>query len=284
MTSDPASGKPAVSDTPWPRAMPGIGRTLTVRQELACMLRILAQAGWQENLSGHITWVASPDDIAAVTGMSVDAAASAHPGAMWVNPWGMWWEEVSASDIVLVSPDGGFLHGRWDVTPAVFIHTELHRARPDAAIVVHNHPYHATLLANLGELPEIVHQNSILFWDELVMVDEYAGVVEDATAGAALADAIGAASAALLRNHGAIVTGSSPGEACYKAVTLERMCRFHVDALATGRKPRPIDGSSTPAARDAVAAVKALLQRNTPDAFWHGAVRRLLRREPDVLD
>ncbi len=273
------------SDSTWPRAMPGIGRELTVQQELACMLRILAHEGWQENLSGHITWVASPsgDEAAPAAGAQPSIVAD-HPGAMWVNPWGMWWEEVTASDIVLVSPEGQNLSGKWDVTPAVFIHTELHRARPDAAIVVHNHPYHATLLANLGELPEIVHQNSILFWDDIVMVDEYGGVVEDASAGAALANAIGPASAALLRNHGAIVTASTPGEACYKAVTLERMCRFHADALATGRTPRPIDGSSTSARRDEVMAVKGLLQRNTPDAYWHGAVRQLLRREPGVLD
>ncbi len=245
------------------------------------MLRILAHEGWQENLSGHITWVADAGEVGAVTSPSV---AVDQPGAMWVNPWGLWWDEVKASDIVLVSPDGQILHGKWDVTPAVFIHTELHRARPDAAIVVHNHPYHATLLANLGVLPEVVHQNSILLHGELVLVDEYGGVVETADAGAALAAAVGAASGALLRNHGAIVTASTPGAACYKAVTLERMCRFHVDALRAGRVPRPIDGSSTAAARASVAAVKDLLERNTPDAYWHGAVRRLLQREPDVLN
>jgi ribulose-5-phosphate 4-epimerase/fuculose-1-phosphate aldolase len=250
-----------VSDNSWPRAIPGIGRELTVQQELACLLRILAPT-WQENLSGHITWIA--DD-------------PAHPGAMWVNPWGMWWEEVKASDIVLVSPDGEFLDGKWDVTPAVFIHTELHRARLDAKIVVHNHPYAATLLANLGELPEIAHQNSAIFWDDLVLVDEYGGAVEDASAGQALADAIGSASGAILRNHGAIVTAATPGEAGYKGVEFERMCQFHLDAMRVGRKPRPIEAATA-------RPLKELLYRNTPDVFWDGAVRLLLRDQPDVLE
>ena len=105
-----------------PRAVPGIGRDLSVPEALACALRILAHEGWQENLSGHITWA---DD----TGE-----------ALWVNPWGMWWSEVRARDIMRVSLDGSVLSGKWDVTPVVFIHTELHRARPDARIVVHNHP------------------------------------------------------------------------------------------------------------------------------------------------
>src|SRR3954454_2524250 len=82
----------------WPRAMPSIGRTLTVEQQLACALRILAAEGWEENLSGHIT-VACDD------------------GSLLVNPWGMWWQEVRASDIMHIDKDGALSDGRWDVTP-----------------------------------------------------------------------------------------------------------------------------------------------------------------------
>ena len=140
-----------------PRPGPGIGRELTVPQQLACALRILAHEGWRENLSGHITW-ATPD------------------GGMWCNPWGIWWDEVRASDILRLDADGEIVEGTWDVTPAVFLHTELHRTRADATIIVHNHPYYATLLAAMNEMPRMVHQNSCIFDDELALVDEYAGV------------------------------------------------------------------------------------------------------------
>ena len=155
---------------------------------------------------------------------------------MWCNPWGMWWEEVRASDILRLDADGEIVEGEWDVTPAVFLHTELHRARADAAVVVHNHPYYATLLATMGETPRLVHQNSCIFDGELAFVDEYGGI-EDANDGKWLAAQVGDASGILLAHHGAIVTAPTIAEACYKATTFERMCRFTYDTLAAGRAP-----------------------------------------------
>lgn len=246
-----------MSGTDWPVAMPPIGHELTAAQELACALRILAREGWEENLAGHIT-VALDD------------------GGLLVNPWGKWWHEVRASDIVRLDADGTIVAGTWDVTPAVFLHTELHRARPDARVVVHNHPYHATLLACLGIVPEISHQNSALLAGDLVVVDEYDGTVESESAGRWLAARIGAATAALLTNHGAIVTGASMGAACYRAVILERTCRFAVDALRIGAPLRPLPAAGVP-------ALKRELERNTPAAYWNGAVRTVIADDPEVL-
>lgn len=241
------------------RPVKGIGRDLSVQQELACALRILAHAGWQENLSGHITWVQEGST------------------NLWCNPWGIWWEETTASDIALVAESGEHVAGQWDVTAAVFIHTELHRARPDAKVVVHGHPYYATLLGGLGVTPEIIHQNSSIFDGDIAFVDEYAGLVDSSSAGEHLADKVGRATGVVLANHGAIVTGETIGQACYQAVTFERMCQFMYDSLVTGIKPRPID----PSAR---AALKAGLKVGCPPVFWDGAVRQLLRTEPEVLD
>lgn len=237
----------------------GLPRELTVRQELACALRILAAAGWQENLSGHITWV--------------------EPGErdLWCNPWGIWWEETTAGDIARVSPDGDVVDGRWGVSAAVFIHTELHRARPDARVVVHGHPYYATLLGGLGVTPQIIHQNSSIFAGDIAFVDEYDGIVGTPDSGAALARAIGTATGVVLANHGAIVTGETIQEACYQAVTFERMCRFTYDSLLTDHRARPLPP-------EVAAGLKGGLKAGCPDVFWHGAVRQLLRREPDVLD
>ena len=246
-----------VSSMRQPRRGPGIGRELTVAQQLACALRILAGEGWRENLSGHIT-IATAD------------------GGMYCNPWGIWWDEVRASDIVRVDADGAIVAGQWDVTPAVFLHTELHRARADAAVIVHNHPYYATLLAAMGELPRPVHQNSCIFDGELALVDEYSGI-EDANDGKWLARAVGDASGILLAHHGAVVTAPTIEEACYKAATFERMCRFTYDMLAAGHTPHEIPA-------DARAALKPTLRQNAPLAYWDGAVRELLRTEPETLD
>ena len=47
---------------------------------------------------------------------------------MWCNPWGVWPEEVRASQVIRLDAAGDVVEGDWDVTPAVFLHTELHRA------------------------------------------------------------------------------------------------------------------------------------------------------------
>jgi ribulose-5-phosphate 4-epimerase/fuculose-1-phosphate aldolase len=141
---------------------------------------------------------------------------------------------------------------------------------------VHNHPYYATLLSTIGEWPRLAHQNSCIFDGELAFVDEYGGI-EDASDGKWLAAEVGAASGILLAHHGAIVTGTTIGEACYKAVTFERMCRFTYDILAAGRTPTEIPAEPR-------AELKAALRQNAPRAYWDGAARLLLAREPGVLE
>jgi ribulose-5-phosphate 4-epimerase/fuculose-1-phosphate aldolase len=241
-----------------PRITPPIGVELDERQALACAFRILAAHDVCENIAGHITW-----------------APEGHE-AMWVNPWGLWWEEITASDVCKVDPDGNVLEGRWDVTPAFHIHTELHRRRPDARVVVHNHPYHAVVLAALGLVPEFLHQQAAMFDGDMVFVDEYAGEVDSAELGGDLAERIGGASVAILANHGVIVTAPTLEEATYKAANLERQCRLMVDVVTSGRTATTIPAVVRPAMK------ASLLERGT-EVFWAGAVRRLLREEPEVL-
>jgi ribulose-5-phosphate 4-epimerase/fuculose-1-phosphate aldolase len=242
-----------------PRVMPGIGQELNARQELACAFRILAAAGFSENLAGHIT-------------MSI-------PGTdhLLINPWGLWWEEVTASDLCEIDSYGEVVDGPWDVTPAIHIHTELHRTRPDARVVVHNHPYYCTLLAGIGVLPEIIHQTGSMFDGDLGFVHEYNGEVDDAELGRELAERIGLRSVVVLANHGVIVTAPTIREAVYRAASFDRVCRLTYDTMLVGRSPVPI-------APELRSALKSSLLERGADVFWDGAVRMLLRSEPDVLD
>jgi ribulose-5-phosphate 4-epimerase/fuculose-1-phosphate aldolase len=141
---------------------------------------------------------------------------------------------------------------------------------------VHNHPYHATLLATLGRLPEITHQAACMFDGGLRLVDEYQGQVLDADAGTWLADAVGDGIGVILVSHGAIVIGSSVEEATYRAYTFDRMCRLTADALVAGEPTREI-------APEFRASLLEAFRTHALDAFWNGAVRRLLRDEPEVL-
>ncbi len=244
----------------WPRDLPGIGTSLTDRDRFALAHRILATEGWQENLSGHITW-------------------DRGDGTFWCTPWGRWWEEVRASDVMTVDADGRVLDGPWDVTPAVHIHTEMHRARPDATLIVHGHPFAATALACMGEPPVISHQNSCIFDGGLLTVDEYAGTVENPEAGAALARRTGTAIGIQLAHHGAVVLAPTIEEVAYLGATYERMARFTLAALQAGNRPRPLPLG--PEARD---ALRRELHTNAPTVYWNGAVRAALRTDPDVVD
>ena len=226
---------------------------------MACAFRILARTGFTENIAGHIT-------------MRADASES-----MWVNPWGLWWEEVTTSDLCRVDSNGVVIEGRWDVTPAIHIHTELHRRRPDAAVVIHNHPYHTTVLAALGLLPEMVHQTTSMFAGDMVFVDEYTGEVGTAELGAELAERIGPASVVMLANHGVIVTGPTVEEATYRAATLDRQCRLMYDLVTAGSRHTVLPEAL-------VGPMKASLLERGTDFFWGGAVRAVLRESPEVVD
>jgi ribulose-5-phosphate 4-epimerase/fuculose-1-phosphate aldolase len=241
-----------------PTALPPIGVELSERQKLACLHRILAGVGFNENMAGHVTVAADAD------------------GNLWASPWGKWWDEVRASDLCLVSPDGEVLDGRWDVSPAIFLHTGIHRSRPDARVVVHNHPYHATLLATMGRLPEITHQAACMFDGALRLVDEYQGQVLDADAGEWLAEQVGDADGVILLSHGAIVVGASVEEAAFRACTFDRMCRLTADALVAGVATHEIAPEHRASLRDA-------FRTHALDVFWNGAVRMLLRDQPEVL-
>ena len=240
-----------------PRAVPGPGVELTVAQELAIALRHLDDVGWCENMTGHIT-VQQRDDFL-------------------VNPWGLWWGEVTTSDLLTIDADGTVIDGQWDVTPAVHLHTELLRKRADAAVVVHNHPPYASALAAIGELPDLVHQNSSILADELVLVTDYDGEVDQPTLGADLADHIGDASVALLVSHGVIVTAPTIEEAVYKSVLFERTCMLHWLVRAMDRTPVAI------AATHQKQLKASLIERAAP-VYWHGVVRAMVRDEPEVLE
>lgn len=241
-----------------PSITPPIGVDLTDEQKLACAFRILANDGFSENISGHITWQLPGEE------------------DLLVNPWGLWWDEVCASDVCKVDTNGRVVSGRWDVTPAIHIHTELHRRRADARVVIHNHPYHVCVLAALGELPRIVHQSGCVYDGDMAVVTEYTGEIDSAALGDRLAAQVGDASIIVLSSHGVIVTGPTIEEATFRAATIDRACRLWLDVRRHETEPLAIP-------RSVVTGMKASILERGSDVFFAGAVRRLLRTDPDVL-
>ncbi|MEE3066010.1 MAG: class II aldolase/adducin family protein [Actinomycetota bacterium] len=254
-TSDPRRGGLEV----WaPSVVPLIGVDLTEEQALAVAFRHLAGIGFSENMAGHITW-------------QLDGRTD-----MLVNPWGLWWQELTASDICLVDSEARVVRGRWDVTPAIHIHTELHRVRADARVVIHNHPYYVCVLAALGRLPELVHQTGALFLDDLCLVAEYDGEIDSPRRAADLAARIGGANLTILANHGVIATGRNLAEAVYRAASIERVCKLAYDVMLTGKEPVTMNWS------DMAGMQRSLIER-AADVYWAGAARMTIKADRDVL-
>ncbi|WP_445169452.1 class II aldolase/adducin family protein [Mycolicibacterium sp. Dal123E01] len=242
-----------------PSKTPPIGVELTDEQKMAVAFRHLADIGFAENMAGHITW--QPED----------------QSDMFVNPWGLWWQELSASDICVVDEDAHVVRGRWDVTPAIHLHTEIHRQRPDARVVIHNHPYYVSLIAALGVLPDLVHQTGALFLDDMYLVEKYDGEIDAPWRAAELAGQIGSANLVILANHGVIATGHDLASAVYRAVSIDRVCRLAYDVMVTGRTP------STMNRGDMVGMQTSLIER-AADVYWAGAARMTIKADRGVLD
>ena len=93
---------------------------LAAAQELALLCRCLFAEGYDDHLAGHITYKQAD-------------------GTFLVNPFGLTWDEVTASDIMTMDADGNEISGRWTITPAITLHVELHRTRGDVGVAIHNH-------------------------------------------------------------------------------------------------------------------------------------------------
>ncbi|HLG92598.1 MAG TPA: class II aldolase/adducin family protein, partial [Acidimicrobiales bacterium] len=171
---------------------------------------------------------------------------------------------------------GRVLEGKWTVTPAITLHVELHRARHDVGVAVHNHPRWGTLWADMGRVPPVYDQTSAMVAGDPAVYDEYQGAVDDPANARAAVKALGRARFALLANHGVLVVGADIAQAHHRCVTLEWRCRqaWHVEACGGGR---PMD----PEVRQRFGAV---FDHVSFPGLFEAMARRELRLDPSVLE
>ncbi len=229
---------------------------LSPRAELALLARTLWREGYDDHLAGHIT-------------------ARQADGTLLCTPWMLLWEELRPGDILRIDLDGNVLEGEWPVPLGIPLHLELHRARGDVDVAVHNHPRFGTIWADAQRVPPVYDQSSALGGGRLVLVDEYDGPVNDRGSAARAIAAMGDADLALLANHGVFVLGGSVRAVHQRAVALEQRCRhaWHVEALGGGRElPEP--ARSFFAGTDGEGFI----------GFWEAMARRELRLDPTLAE
>jgi L-ribulose-5-phosphate 4-epimerase len=231
--------------------------SLTPQAELALLARTLFREGYDDHLAGHITYKQEDD-------------------TLLVNPWGLTWDEITASDVMRVDKEGNVLEGKWTVTPAITLHVELHRARPDVGVALHNHPRWGTIYADLQRAPKVYDQTSAMVPGEVAVYSEYDGTVNSTENARACVEALGDARMALLANHGVFVVGKDIAQAHHRAVVLEWRCRqaWHIEAV----------GGGVAIPDDVAAGMFKSFDHVSFPGLWDAMARRELRRDPSVLD
>lgn len=241
-----------------------------LRVDLAAAYRVFAQHGWTHSIHTHITVKC--------------------PGAeelFLINPYGLLWEEITASSLVKVRANGAVVdNGSTDlgINPAGFkIHSAIHtsprgRAGGDVLWTMHTHARETVAVASTaGGLRRGLSQ----FAMDLGPVATHA--FEHATAGdhvcaKLVADLGPRAKVLLMENHGCLTVGATVGEAYFRLLQLIRACEVQVDTPLAGAAEVPADR---------VDATFAITEKNyTGSPFgaleWKAAVRRMERAYGDA--
>jgi ribulose-5-phosphate 4-epimerase/fuculose-1-phosphate aldolase len=229
-----------------------------VRVDLAACYRLVALHGWDDLVFTHIT-----------------ARVPGSDHHFLINPYGMLFDEVTASSLVKVDLEGSkVMASAYEINPAGFtIHSAVHAAREDAQCVIHLHTEAGVAVSAQkdGLLP--LSQNALFPMASLAYHD-YEGIALREDEKARLVRDLGERSFMILRNHGTLTVGRSVADAFLFMFVLERACRIQLLAQSSGSAlisvPKPI--------LEGIAAQAQAVTRGLGGQLaWPGLLRKLNR-------
>jgi ribulose-5-phosphate 4-epimerase/fuculose-1-phosphate aldolase len=232
-----------------------------LRVDLAAAYRLVAAYGWSDLVFTHISArLPGPDH------------------HFLINPYGLMFDEITASSLVLIDLDGNKLReSQFPVNPAGFtIHSCIHAVRDDANCVLHTHSRAGVAVSaqKAGVLP--LSQQSTLVLNSLAYHD-YEGIALNPDEKPRLQASLGRANFLMLRNHGLLTVGRTIADAFLNMYTFENTCRIQVDAQGAGTElnligPGPIEANRN-VSKIATAGQGASLA-------WPALLRKLDRENP----
>lgn len=190
-----------------------------LRRQLAAAYRMVDHFGWTELIYGHLT-----------------ARVPGEQAHFLINPFGLNYDEVTASNLVKIDLDGNTIgHSDYPVNYAGFvIHSAVHMAHAARhKVVMHTHTRAGMAVCALKEGLLPVSMVATTFHGKLSYHD-YEGPSLDLDERGRLLKNLGDNQAMMLRNHGLLATGRSVPEAFLRLYRLERACQIQVDAAAAG--------------------------------------------------
>jgi ribulose-5-phosphate 4-epimerase/fuculose-1-phosphate aldolase len=233
-----------------------------VRIELAAAYRLAQHYGWDEIIYNHIS-----------------ARVPGTEDHFLINPYGLAFEEVTASNLVKIDLAGNIIgDSEYPINGAGFtIHSAIHAARHDAHCVLHLHTEAGTAVSMLEEGLLPLSQTAMLFHDRIAFHD-YEGIALDLDERRRLIDDLGDKSVMILRNHGTLVTGRSIGEAFVQMYLLEKACRSQLQAMACNVKIH-FAGAGV-ADKTGRMFTGGMVRYGGADTAWAAMMRRLDRIDP----
>ena len=195
------------------------GKEWETRVDLAALYRLVALHGWDEAIFTHIS-ARVPDE----------------ENRFLINPYGMFFDEIRASDLVKVDLDGKIVQETsYFINPAGFtIHSAIHAARDNAHWVIHLHTIQGTAVAAQKEGLLALTQTGLVVRPQ-VSYHGYEGLALNHDERERLVADLGDKDLMILRNHGTLAVGATAGEAWMGMYYLERACEAQVLALSGGR-------------------------------------------------
>lgn len=233
------------------------------RCDLAACYRLFAHFGWTDLIFTHLS-----------------ARVPGHPQQYLINPYGLLFEEVTASNLIKADLDGNVLAGDAPYNDAGHaIHAAVLRARPDVNAVLHSHTRAGMAVSCMrcGLLPLTQQANEVR---ALLARHDYDLPTDNEEECRRLGHDLGDKWLMLMHNHGLLAAGRGVAEAFYWLYTLENACKVQVDVLAatTSAKEVIVPGEDVLARMDIEAQPPADGVSDFATRSWEALLRMLKRR------
>jgi ribulose-5-phosphate 4-epimerase/fuculose-1-phosphate aldolase len=240
-----------------------------LRVDLAACYRLVALYGWSDLVFTHIS-------------AKLPATVSGEDHQFLINPYGLMFDEITASSLVKVDMQCNKLDAEnpHPVNPAGFvIHSAVHEARHDANCVLHTHTRAGVAVSAQKEGVLPISQQSTFVLASLAY-HGYEGVAIRDDEKLRLQKDLGGANYLMLRNHGLLTVGKTIADAFLQMYTFENTCRIQVDALAGQTSASDLTAIDPQVLTGVAHAMKVQTGGLGGNFVWPSLLRKLHRENP----
>ena len=228
------------------------------RINTAALYRLIALQGWDDLVGTHVS-----------------ARISGQQPRFLINPYGMMFEEITASSLLTIDFEGNQLtESPYTYNRAGFtIHSAVHMHRPDAEYVIHLHTDYGVAVSCQKAGLKPMNQTAIAIHAGLAYHD-YEGIATNLAERERLVRDLGKNNAMILRNHGTMACGPNAGGAWQAIFRLERACKYQILAESGGNEINHLSNDIIQSRQD-TSSTSALKKRG--EFIWPALLRKLDR-------